>query len=306
MRIGLPGGGTTVDRIIHQAEQAEADGFTSLWYASAVAGDPLTAMALAGRATERIELGTAVLVTYACHPVLQANRAAATAAAIGAPGRFTLGVGPSHQPVVEGVLGLSYATPGRHVEEYVQVLAALLRGEHVRFAGQELRVDAGPPTLPEGGQVPVLVGALAPRLLRVAGQHAAGTVTWMANATALERHVVPRITRAAADAGRPAPRVVAGLPVAVHDDVAEARAAAAEAFALYGTLPNYQRILAYGGVDGPADAAIVGDEERVTAQIEALFAAGATDVWAAPFPVGADRSASRARTRALLKELAKA
>lgn len=304
MRIGLPGGGSSVDKIVRQAERAEADGFTSLWYASAVAGDPLVAMALAGRATSTIELGTAVLQSYACHPVLQASRAAAVAAAIASPGRFTLGVGPSHRPVVEGVLGASYDAPGRHTDEYVQILAGLLRGEQVRFAGDEFRVNAGPLTLVDGVEVPVLVSALGPRLLRVAGQHAAGTVLWMANARAVETHVAPRIRAAAADAGRLAPRIVAGLPVAVHDDVAEARSTAAEQFAAYGTLPNYQRILAHGGLAGPADAAIVGDEASVTAQIGALFEAGATDLWAAPFPVGADRSASRVRTRALLAGLA--
>jgi F420-dependent oxidoreductase-like protein len=306
MRIGLPGTGNTVDRIVEQAQQAEADGFTSLWFASAVAGDPLAAIAVAGRATATIELGTAVLVTYASHPALLAARAAATAAAVATPGRFTLGVGPSHQPVVEGMLGLSYATPGRHTEEYVQVLASLLRGEAVRFSGEELRVNAGPPAVPEGTTVPLLVSALAPRLLRVAGEHTDGTVLWMANATAVEEHVAPRLRAAAQAAGRPEPRIVAGLPVAVHDDVAEARATAQQLFAHYGTLPNYQRILERGGAAGPAEAAIVGDEATVTAQVEALFAAGATDVWAAPFPVGADRAdraSSRARTRALLREL---
>ena len=68
MRIGLTGGGASADRMIDQAERAEADGFTSLWYASAVGRDPLVAMALAGRATSSIELGTAVLQTYTCHP----------------------------------------------------------------------------------------------------------------------------------------------------------------------------------------------------------------------------------------------
>jgi len=304
MRIGLPGSGTTVERVVRQAEQAEADGFTSLWYASAVLGDPLVAMALAGRATSTIELGTSVLQSYACHPALQANRTAAVAAAIGTPGRVTLGVGPSHRPVIEGMLGMSYDTPGRHTEEYVQIVAALLRGEPVDFAGDEFRVAAGPPALVDGTEIPVLVSALGPRLLRVAGQHSAGTILWMANAAAIERHVAPRIRKAAADAGRPAPRIVAGLPVAVHDDVAEARAVAAAQFQVYGTLPNYQRILAHGGAAGPAEAAIVGDEAAVTAQIERLFEAGATDVWAAPFPVGNDRSASRTRTRALLAELA--
>jgi F420-dependent oxidoreductase-like protein len=304
MRIGLPGGGGTVEKIIRQAERAEADGFASLWYASAVAGDPLVAMALAGRATSGIELGTAVLQTYACHPVLQATRAAAVVAAIGGPGRFTLGVGPSHQPVVEGMLGTPYDRPGRHTEEYVAILAPLLRGEPVSVTGEDFRVQAGPPALVDGVEIPVLVSALAPRLLRVAGQQTAGTILWMGNARAVEQHVAPRIRKAAADAGRPEPRIVAGLPVAVHDDVAEARSVAARQFAAYGTLPNYQRILAHGGVAGPAEAAIVGDESSVAAQIGALFDAGATDVWAAPFPVGDDRPASRARTRAVLKELA--
>jgi F420-dependent oxidoreductase-like protein len=304
MRIGLPGGGTSIEQIVGQAERAEAEGFTSVWYASAVFGDPLVAIALAGRATTRIELGTSVLQTYPCHPVLMANRAAAVAAAIGAPDRFTLGIGPSHAPPIEGVYGIGYDTPGRNTDEYVQVVAPLLRGDPVRFNGEEFRVNTGPPAILDTARVPVLVAALGARLLRVAGQHADGTILWMANATAVADHVAPRIRKAAADAGRPAPRVVAGLPVAVHDDADAARATAAEQFAMYGTLPNYRRILEHGRVEGPGDAAIVGDEASVVAQIQALFDAGATDVWAAPFPVGDDRSASRARTRALLRELA--
>ncbi len=302
MRIGLPGTGATVDHVVRQAQRAENDGFTSLWYTSAVAGDSLLAIALAGRATSSIELGTAVMQTYPCHPVLQATRAAAVGAAIGSPGRFTLGVGPSHRPFIEGMFGLAYDTPGRHTEEYVQILTGLLDGEAVRFKGDEFRVNAGP--LPLAERVPVLVSALAPRLLRVAGTFADGTVLWMANATAVAQHVTPRITEAAAQAGRPAPRIVAGLPVAVHDDVAGARSVAADLFAVYGDLPNYQRILAHGGVSSPAEAAIVGNEEAVSSQIETLFDAGATDVWAAPFPVGEDKVASRVRTRSLLMELA--
>src|SRR5947208_2986091 len=113
MRIGITGGGATVDRIVQQAVDAETDGFSSLWYASAVAGDPLVAMALAGRATSTIELGTSVLQTYTCHPVLQANRGASTAAAMGRAG-LTLGVGPSHQVAIEEGYGLSYKGVGAH------------------------------------------------------------------------------------------------------------------------------------------------------------------------------------------------
>jgi F420-dependent oxidoreductase-like protein len=305
MRIGLSGGGRDVDSIVRQAERAEADGFTSIWYPSAVMGDPLVAIAIAGRATTTIEFGTAVLQTYTCHPVLQAHRAASVVAAIGTAGRFSIGVGPSHAPAMEP-LGFSYATAGRHTDEYVQVLAALLHGRPVAFDGDEYQVVSGPVALVDDRPIPVLVSALAPRLLRVAGEHGDGTILWMANARAVAEHVAPRITTAASGAGRPAPRIVAGLPVAVHDDVAEARATAAEQFAVYGTLPNYRRILEHGGVSSPADAAIVGDEASVAGQIAALFDAGATDFWAAPMSVGDDGAASRARTRALLMELAAA
>lgn len=278
MRIGLSGGASTAERAIEQAIEAEAAGFSTLWYPGAVGGDPLVQMTLAGRATSTLELGTAVLQTYTCHPTLQANRTKAVAAAIGRP--MTLGIGPSHQIVIEG-LGLSYEGVGQHTEDYVAALGPLV-----------------------GGQIPLLLGALGPRLLRVAGEQADGTVLWMANARAIESHVAPRITKSATAAGRQAPRIVAGLPVAVHADADEARAVAGEQFAIYGNLPNYQRILSHGGISSPAEAALVGDEDEVRRQIEALFAAGATDVWAAPFAVGTDPSASRRRTRALLAELA--
>jgi alkanesulfonate monooxygenase SsuD/methylene tetrahydromethanopterin reductase-like flavin-dependent oxidoreductase (luciferase family) len=275
----MSAGAASPERAIEQAVEAEAAGFKSLWYPGAVAGDPLVQMALAGRATETIELGTSVLVTYTAHPTLQASRIQSVAAAVGRP--VTLGVGPSHRMVIEGI-GLSYDNVGSDTEAYIKALSDQLKGE-----------------------IPVLLAALGPRLLRVAGEWAQGTILWMANARAVESHVAPRISRAAAGVGRPSPRIVAGLPIAVHDDVEEARAAAGEQFAIYGTLPNYQRILAHGGVSTPAEAAIVGDEDSVSRQIEALLAAGATDLWAAPFPVGADRAASRARTRELLRELAR-
>lgn len=302
MRIGLNGGASSVEKLVEQAQRAEADGFASLWYPSAVLGDPMTPMAVAGRATSSIELGTAVLQTYTSHPVLQAARTTSAAAAMGRPG-FTLGLGPSHAPVIEGMYGLSYATPGRHTEEYVRIVSALLRGEAVDAQGEELTLR-GLPALPVAQPVSVLLAALAPRLLRVAGAHTDGTILWMGNARAVETHVAPRIAKAAAEAGRPAPRVVAGLPVAVHDDLEEARETAARQFAVYGTLPNYQRILAHGGVSSPAEAAIVGDEASVAAQLQALLDAGATDLWTAIYPVGEDAAGSRRRTRALLQALA--
>jgi len=305
VRIGLTGGATSVDKIVRQAEQAEADGFSSLWYASVVAGDPLVAMAIAGRQTATIELGTAVLQTYPCHPLFQANRVASVVDAIGRPG-FTLGIGPSHEPLVRGVYGLSYDHPGRSTEEYVRILTAVLRGEDVDLDGEDWTAHSAGRAVTEGHPVPVLVSALGPRLLRVAGEVADGTILWMAPARAIGTHIAPKVHAAATAAGRPSPRIVAGLPVAVHDDEGEARSAAAATSTVYAAMENYQRILELGGAASPADAAIVGNEASVRRQLQALLDAGATDVWAGVFPVGEDRdgrAASVRRTTELLKEL---
>lgn len=305
MRIGLTGGASTPDKIVQQARQAENDGFHALWYASLVTGDPLVAMAIAGRETTTIELGTAVLQTYPCHPLLQANRAASVAAAMGRPG-FTLGVGPSHESLVREAYGMSYDHPGRSTEEYLTILTALLRGEDVDYQGQDWAARSAGRMMPLAHPVPVLLAALSPRLLRVAGETADGAVLWMAPPKAIETHIAPRIHAAASAAGRSAPRIVAGLPVAVHDDPAQARAATAATAGAYAGMPNYQRILALGGAQAPSDAAIVGVETSVRAQLQSVIDAGATDIWANIVPVGDTRDARVAsvrRTTSLLQEL---
>lgn len=302
MRIGLTGGASTPDKLVAQAQRAEADGFTSLWYASAVLGDPLAALTLAGHATERIELGTAVLQTYPCHPLLQVNRAASVATAMGRPG-FTLGIGPSHESLVSGTLGLPYERPGQNTEEYLQILTALLAGEAVDQSGREWSAHVPAHAVPVVHPVPVLLAALSPRLLRIAGTYADGVVLWTAPPAAIETHIAPRLLDAASAAGRPAPRIVAGLPVAVHDDDADARDAVARTAAAYDAQPNYQRVLALGGAASAADAAIVGDERSVRVQLQGVLDAGATDLWLNIVPVGDDPRSSVRRTRDLLREL---
>jgi F420-dependent oxidoreductase-like protein len=307
VRIGLTGGGATVDKILTQAHQAESDGFSALWYASSVAGDPLIAMAIAGRATRSIELGTAVLQTYPCHPLLQATRVAAAANAMGRAG-LTLGLGPSHQPVVHGVLGLSYADVAANTEEYVHIVAGLLRGDDVNFTGHHWTLQGHGRTTPVDYEVPLLLSAMAPRMLRIAGRLADGVVLWMASARAIETRIIPTLTEAASDADRKRPRVVAGLPVAVHDDVDAARDAVAATSVGYAGMINYQRIIEAGGGSQAADIAIVGDEKSVRAQLQAIIDAGATDVWAQTVAVGESRDARRnslRRTRDLLGELAR-
>jgi len=302
MRIGLTGWASTPDKIVAQAQTAEADGFHALWYASAVQGDPLVAMALAGRATDRIELGTAVLQTYPCHPMLQAHRAASVASAFGRPG-FTLGIGPSHRSLVQGTYGLPYDHPGRNTDEYLTILTRLLRGDAVDVDGEDWSAHAPEQSVATEHPVPVLVAALGPRLLRLAGAQADGVILWMAPPKAIETHVVPTLTAAADDAGRPAPRVVAGLPVAVHDDIDEARAAVAATATIYATQPNYQRILQVGGAATPADAAIIGNEASVRQQLRSVIDAGATDLWLNIVTAGDDPRSSARRTRDLLRAL---
>jgi F420-dependent oxidoreductase-like protein len=300
MRIGLTAQGSTPDEIVEHVRWAEDTGFMSSWFSSATAGDPVVAMALAGRATTRIEIGTAVLQTYPCHPLLQALRAASVVAAMRRPG-FTLGLGPSHEPLIRGVYGLSYDSPGRNTEEYIQIISRLLGGDTVDFDGSEWGTHA---SVTVDHAVPVLVAALSPHLLQVAGGIADGTILYLANARVIESRVVPQIQVAASAAGKPPPRVVAGIPVAVHDDVAEARDWYLRGPGAYASLPNYQRVVAAGGSAQASDVAIVGNEAAVTRQLQALIDSGASDIWAGIFPVGDDRSSSLRRTTDLLASLA--
>jgi F420-dependent oxidoreductase-like protein len=301
MRVGLffPETGS-IESLVQQVVDAERDGFDTVWFSQIFGADALTVIALAGQKTSRIELGTAVVPVYPRHPFALAQQALTVQAATG--GRLALGIGLSHGPVVERMWGLSYDRPARYMREYLSVLRPLLREGRVQFQGEVFRVNAGvqvvgatPPTL--------LVAALAPAMLRIAGELADGTVTWMTGVKTIETHIVPRITAAAAEAGRPKPRVCAGLPIAVTDDPAAARERAAQLFQVYGQLPNYQRMLRKEGAQGPADVAMVGDEADVERQVRALAAAGATDFVASIFPVGEDASVSMARTRALLRGL---
>jgi F420-dependent oxidoreductase-like protein len=294
------GGVNTVEGQVQSVINAEKDGFDSIWFGQIFGPDVLTVLALAGQKTSRIELGTSVVPTYPRHPHMLAAQALTVQAA--SNGRFNLGVGLSHAPVVEGMWGLSYDRPAVHMREYLSALLPLIREGRTSFSGEFFRVNAtvqiSVPKPP-----PVLIAALAPVMLRMAGGMTDGTITWMVGPKALESHIVPRITKAANEAGRPAPRVVVGLPIAVTDDPEGAKERAARSFQVYGTLPNYKRMLDIEGVAGPADVAIVGKENEVEQQLRDLASAGATDFLAGMFPVGDDVQGSLVRTRTLLKGL---
>ncbi len=304
MRIGIHmvasgSAANAVDDLVGQARSAAEAGLAAVWLPQMMDVDALTALAVIGREVPGIELGTAVVPTYPRHPMVLAGQALTTQAAVG--NRLVLGIGLSHQIVIEGMFGYSFDKPARHMREYLSVLGPLIHGEQVRFEGSTVTARPMAPVKVAGAEpCPILVAALAPLMLKIAGELADGTVTWMVGPKTLSSHIVPSITAAAAAAGRPSPRIAVGLPVCVTDDPERAREAAAKTFAIYNQLPSYRAMLDREEAEGPADVAIVGDEETVAAQLTRIADAGATDLAAPPFGSRDERT----RTMALLSDLA--
>jgi F420-dependent oxidoreductase-like protein len=284
-----------VDALLAQVERAEALGLATAWVSSVRSYDALTVLALAGRQTRRIELGTFVIPTYPRHPAALAEQALGVQAASG--GRLVLGIGLSHRATMEGLLGFDWSHPLRHMREYLSCLGPLLRGEPTSFAGQEFRIEGFQLNVPGASPPPVLVAALGPQMLRLAGRLADGTAIWMGGPRYVAEHAAPAISAAAHEAGRPAPRIVAGLPVCVTDRPDEVRERIARAFERYGQLPSYRAVLDREGAAGPADVAIVGDEAAVEAGLRAMESAGTTDFIASVY---APRGEDPERTYALL------
>jgi 5,10-methylenetetrahydromethanopterin reductase len=301
MRIGVslrdPAGPSPMAAMREELQRAADDGFASAWLNNIFGVDALTALAVAGSQIPGIEVGTAVVPTYPRHPAALAQQALTAAAAV--DGRLVLGIGLSHKVVIEDVFGYDFRRPVRHMREYLEVLLPLLDGQHVSFAGETVRASVGL-TTPAPGRVPVVVAALGPQMLRLAGERVDGTVLWMCGPVTIREHIVPVITAAASGAGRPDPRVVCTLPVCVTDDPGRARERAAELFAIYGELPSYRAMLDREGASGPADVTLAGDEEAVGAQVSELAAAGVTDFVALEYTGGADGARTRAFLRSLL------
>jgi 5,10-methylenetetrahydromethanopterin reductase len=299
MRIGINGTGSlsTLEQLRDAVQRAEADGFDSFWIAQIFGLDALTALAVAGASTSRIELGTAVVPTYPRHPMMLAGQALTVQAATG--DRLALGIGLSHKIVIEDLWGYSYAKPVRHMREYLEALLPLLRGESVAVTGEDITC-IGSLDITGAAAPDVIVAALGAQMLKLAGSTGCGTITWCTGERTLVEHVVPRITEAADAAGQLRPRVVAGLPVCVTADPDAARALVAEQLALYGGLPSYRAMLDLEGADGPADVAIIGDEEHVASALGRLSDGGVTEFSAV---IAAPSSEDHERTWQLLASL---
>ncbi len=308
MDIGVMVGGTGLGAVIEAVREVAEAGVRRAWVPQVFGIEALTAIAVAGREVPDIELGTAVVPTYPRHPLILAGQALTTSAALGGDGRLHLGIGLSHQLVIEGMLGMAFEKPAIHMREYLSALRPALDGQPVDVDGETLRAHTlmGPLTVDDAGPVPILVAALGPALLRVAGELADGTLTWMAAPEGIGKRIAPSITAAAEAAGRPRPRVGVGLPVAVTDDVEGVLERAATTYAIYGTLPSYKRLLDEAGLDGPADVVIAGDEEEVVRRIRALADVGATEFLASPIGSRAVRQETLRVLGALAREAAAA
>jgi len=274
MRIGAvlgTAGTATLDDMIGNARRIEAAGLDNVWMANIFGLDAISTLGFIGREVPRIGLGTAVTPTYPRHPTAIAQQALTTAAATG--GRFSLGIGLSHKVVIEDMLGLSYDRPARHMREYLEVLMPLVRGETVNHDGEQYRVHGMAINVPGSGNMPVLVAALGPVMLKIAQELADGTITWMVGPKTLAGHIAPSIG--------PDATIVAGMPIVLTTNVDRAKEVIARELQIYGQLPSYRAMLDREGVAGPADIAIVGDENALRSGIKRMQDAGVTDFNAA-------------------------
>ncbi|OBK87538.1 LLM class F420-dependent oxidoreductase [Mycolicibacter sinensis] len=298
-----------VTKLIADIEWADEAGLDTAWMPQVPDDfDLLTMVALMASHSTRIELGTAVVPLQAQHPIALARQALSVNAISG--GRLALGVGPSHHWIIRDMLGLPYDKPAAYTRDYLEVLNAALAGPGPVDVENSNFTVHNPTALGAEPKMPVLVAALGPVMLQIAGEHADGTSLWMADEKAIAEHIAPKINKAAADAGKPAPRIVAGIPVTLcaNSEIEAAKERANRILAEAETSPNYQRLLDRGSARDVGDLCAAGDEESILKRFKQFADAGVTDLSVRLLPIGDNRDeliASKRRTREVIAELAK-
>jgi len=303
MRIGMSAGdgmGRGDPTLIrNDIGEAVEDGLSTFVLPNIFGVDALTMLTALAPDYPGIRLGVGVVPSYPRHPMALAQQAMTVQVLTG--GRLVLGIGLSHQIVIEMMFGLSYANPVRHMREYLSALMPLVTTGGVAYVGETLTAN-GSIDIPGYEPFPVLVAALGPKMLKLAGEMADGTSTWMCGVETVRTHIAPTINAAAEAAGRDhAPEVQVAIPVCVTDDEVGARERAGATFAMYGTLPSYRAMLDREGAAGPADVAVVGGEEAVRDVFESFARAGTTELIAVNY---SDQPEEHDRTRTLLRTLA--
>jgi F420-dependent oxidoreductase-like protein len=314
MRIGVMVGpergryATKVERLLEDARWAEEAGMSSVWIPQIPDDfDALTAATLVGRETSRIEIGTAVVPVQPRHPIALAQQALSVQAVC--KGRLALGLGVSHHWVIDEMLGLPYERPMATMRAHLDVLdQALAVGPGPVDVENDFFHIHNPLDITDVAPTPVLIAALGPMMLRLAGERTDGTILWMADERAIGEHIAPTLTRAAEAAGRPAPRVVAGIPVCLcaDDEVDVAVARTNRVLSEAEVSPNYQALLERGDARQVGDILAAGSESTIEKRLRAFADAGTTDVSIRVVPIGNGRDelvASSKRTRAYLASL---
>jgi F420-dependent oxidoreductase-like protein len=301
MRIGVIGRGGPgwLADVLATARRVDEASLDTFWVNQAFSVDPLTALTVAAPLARGVELGTAVIPIFTRHPQALAAQALTTQTAC--EGRLTLGIGLSHRHVVEGRWGRSFERPAEHMRQYLDALLPLLRGECPEVRGSLVTSTGG---LETGGTVKppsVLLGALGPAMLRMAGSLADGTITAGCGPRTLAQHVVPEVSKAAESAGRPSPRIVACFSLAVTSDQRRAEELRAAGAAHLRSFPSFRAMLEREGEGGDTAVSIIGTEEQAHESIARVKEAGATDL--ALF-VGSGGSGERERTWSFLRAVA--
>jgi F420-dependent oxidoreductase-like protein len=266
---------------VAQARRAYDRGVRQIWLAQQFDHDAIALAGLVGAAVPGLGIGTSVVPINPRHPLVVASLAQTAQAA--SHGNFSLGLGlGAHQPERQA-FGTSWPNTIQRLREHLTILRSIFDTGTVNVHGRELTASpAWPVSVAGGTPVPVYVAAMGPRALAVTGELADGTLPYLAGPRTIAEFIVPTINKAAAGAGRPAPKIIAAVPVLISDDADAGRDAAAEHLSLYETIPSYQKVLAREGVTGAIDLAAVGSEVAVARQLRRYLDAGATDVVLSP------------------------
>jgi 5,10-methylenetetrahydromethanopterin reductase len=302
MKIGINGTGlvqkASINAIREDALAAVKDGFSSYWLAEHPTGgfDALTVLSVIAADVPDIELGTAIVPTHPRHPMVMAGQAMTAQTAM--EGRLCLGIGLSHE-VMMAQLGIGFEKPIRHLREYLSILMPLLESGKVAYQGETLSCE-GQVFRPSEKRPSVVVAALGPQALRVAGARTDGTTLAWVGANTIKQHIHPRLNEAADKAGREKPRIIATLPVVITAKPGAVRERIGKTLTMYGELPSYRAMFEREGVDGPADLAIAGSAAQVEDEIARLVEAGVTDFAASVYATKGDEYTE---TRELLSRL---
>ena len=270
-----------VDDVIDQAKRAHSSGVQQIWLGQLFDVDSLALAALIGAAVPGLGVGISAVPINPRHPLIVASLAQTAQAA--AHGNFSLGLALGGHEPERKAFGISPANTLQRLREYLTVLRSVLEDGAVDFHGSEITAAPDLPVrVPGGTPIPLYVAAMGPKALQVTGELADGTQLFLAGPRTIAEFIEPTLTKAAVEAGRPQPRILASVPVLITDDVDAGRAEAAEALAFYETIPSYEKILAREGVNGAADIAVIGTADSVVRQLASYRDAGATDVVLSP------------------------